>query len=203
MKPSRIILTLLTLALLVGLIWQVVMRLDELTVDKQKRDKSSRPAPVVTAPIELTAIDMERAFSGTLEAKAEFVAAPKVGGVVERLWGDLGDAVERGQVVANLDNAEFVQAVNQAEAELAVAKANLAEANSLLEIAERELERIDQLRTRGVSSASQRDAAQADQLAKKAHVQVTLAQLARARSELETARIRLGYSDVIGRTWSK
>jgi RND family efflux transporter MFP subunit len=77
-----------------------------------------------------------------------------------------------------------------------VARANLAEAQSLLKIAERELQRIDKLRQRGVSSESQRDSAKADQLAKQAHVEVTRAQVIRAKAELETARIRLGYTEV-------
>jgi multidrug resistance efflux pump len=46
-------------------------------------------------------------------------------------------------VVAQLDNDEYIQAVRQMEAELAVAQANLAEAQSQLKIAERELQRID------------------------------------------------------------
>lgn len=197
MKFTRIILLLVAFLVVAAIAWQVVVRLDALHDDKQAKRKNSRPAPVVTAPIQRTSIALERTFSGTLEADAEFVAAPKVGGIIQLLSVNLGDSVSRGQVIARLDNAEFVQAVAQAEAELAVAKANLGEANSLLEIAERELERIDQLSARGVSSASQRDAAQADQLAKKAHVQVTLAQLARARAQLETARIRLGYTEVM------
>lgn len=124
------------------------------------------------------------------------VVAPKVSGRIEQLDVDLADTVSRGQLVATLDNAEYVQALRQAQADLAVAKANLAEAGSLLTIAERELQRVDKLRDRGVSSESQRDAAMADQLAKKAHVEVTRAQVTRVQAELETTRIRLGYTQV-------
>ena len=100
-----------------------------------------------------------RTFSGSLQAHAEFVVAPKVSGRVERLDVDLADSVTRGQLVARLDNDEYVQALRQAQADLAVAKANLAEAESLLKIAQRELQRIDKLRQRGVSSESQVDTA--------------------------------------------
>ncbi|MDX1529520.1 MAG: efflux RND transporter periplasmic adaptor subunit, partial [Gammaproteobacteria bacterium] len=121
---------------------------------------------------------------------------PKVGGRIEEIAVDLADTVNRGQLVARLDDDEFVQTVAQVEAGWAVAKANVAEARSLVEIAERELKRIDDLRKRGVASASQLDAARADQLAKRAHVEVTKAQLARAEAELEAARIRLGYTQI-------
>jgi RND family efflux transporter MFP subunit len=196
MKSSRFISLSLLIVAVAGLGWQIYSRLDSLQEDTQSNRKEARPTPVVTAPIERTSIALERSFSGTLEAHAEFVAAPKVGGVIEYLSVNLGDSVARGQVVAKLDNAEYVQAVVQAAAELKVARANLGEANSLLEIAGRELKRTDQLSERGLSSASQRDVVQADQLAKEAHVEVTLAQVTRAEAQLETAHIRQAYTEV-------
>lgn len=156
----------------------------------------TRAVPVEVAAVEHGPIERRREFTGTLEPRAEFVVAPKVSGRIEEIGVDLADTVTRGQVVAKLDDDEFVQAVAQAQADWAVAKANLAEARSQLEIAERELERMDQLRERGVASASQRDVAKADQLAKQAHVEVTKAQLTRAAAALELARIRLGYTEV-------
>ena len=177
--------------------WMVQARLQESAQEDAVGGRAgSRPVPVEVAPIERGAIALRRSFTGTLDAHAELVVAPKVSGRVVELNVDLADTVSRGQVVARLDNAEYVQAVKQSEADLAVALANLAEARSLLQIAERELQRIDQLRQRGVSSESQRDVAKADQLAKQAHVEVTRAQVARAEAELEMARIRLGYTAV-------
>ena len=76
------------------------------------------------------------------------------------------------------------------------AQANLAEAQSLLTIAERELDRVGKLSDRGVSSASQLDIARADQLAKQAQVAVSTAQVTRAQAALATARIRLSYTEV-------
>lgn len=198
MKPflKKTFFILLAVALAGGLGWQIYQRFDN-TGDKPRRSmKKAQAVPVEAANIEHGPIALIRAFSGTLEAHAEFVAASKISGRLERLHIDLADHVMRAQVVAELDNAEYVQAVAQAEANLAVAQANLAEARSLLRIAERELARIDKLSERGVSSASQRDTAQAEQLAKAAHVRVTQAQVARAEAELETSRIRLGYTKV-------
>lgn len=156
-----------------------------------------RPVPVEVARIERGPIALRRTFTGNLITQAELVVAPKIDGRVLELAVDLADPVARGQVVARLDSAEYVQAVKQAEADRAVARANLTEAESLLEISRRELERVEQLRERGLSSASQLDVARADELASEAHVQVTRAQLARAEAALETARIRLGYTRVI------
>ncbi len=177
-------------------VWLGQGRLQDATPGPAKRAKETRAVPVEIAAVERGAIERRRAFTGTLEARAEFVVAPKVSGRIEEISVDLADTVARGELVARLDDDEFVQAVAQVQADWAVAKANLGEARSLLVIAERELERVERLRKRGVASASQRDAAKADQLAKQAHVEVTKAQLTRAEAGLEAARIRLGYTQV-------
>ncbi len=177
--------------------WQVYERLaagEAAVADQGKPER--RPVPVELADITTGTIALRRQFTGTLEARAEFVVSPKVGGRIVRLTADLGDTVKRDEVVALIDDAEHRQALAQAEADLAVARANLAEARSQLVIAERELERIDQLQQRGVSSVSQRDVAMADQLAKQALVEVGRAQVARAEAAVETARIRLDYTRV-------
>lgn len=155
-----------------------------------------RPAPVEVMPIIRGPIELRRTFSGTLEPRAEFVVAPKVAGRVERLTVNISDRVIRGQLVGELDNDEYVQAVAQARADLAVANANLAEAGSELKIATRELDRVRTLQQRGVASEAQLDSSQANQLAKQAKHEVAKAQLVRAQSTLETAKIRLGYTKI-------
>lgn len=160
-----------------------------------------RPVPVEVMPVERGLIELGRTFSGTLEARAEFVVAPKVSGRIERLMVNIADPVERGQLVAELDSDEYVQAVAQAQADLAVAQANAAEARNALEIAGRELKRIETLRQRGVASESQLDAVRARELASQSALEVAEAQVVRAKSALVTARIRLGYTQ-ISADWS-
>lgn len=163
---------------------------------RHKRGDASRSVPVETVLIETGPIVLKRTFSGTLEPLADFVVAPKVSGRIEKFLVDISDAIKQGQLVGELDNAEYVQAVAQAQADLVVAKANLTKAKSALEIAGRELERTRKLLKRGIASDSEFDALKADQLAKKAQLQVARAQLTKAASSLETARIRLGYTRI-------
>jgi RND family efflux transporter MFP subunit len=152
--------------------------------------------PVEVARIQSGALEQRRTFSGALEAPAQVVVAPKVSGRVERLAVNLADTVSRGQVVAELDNDEYVQVVAQTRAELAVSRANLTEARSALEIASRELERITRLRERGVASESNLDSARANRLARQAQLEVARAGVTRAEATLETARIRLSYTRI-------
>jgi len=146
-------------------------------------------------------MEWRRTFSGTLESPSKLVVAPKISGRIEKLTIDLGDPVERGQVVAWLDDDEYVQAVNLSKAELEVAKANRVEAESALEIAARRLKRMEQLRQRNVASDAEFDTSTAEHLGKLAQLEVSRAELRKAEAALKTAEIRLGYTRVAA-SWS-
>lgn len=187
--------TVILLGAAVGLGWAIFSQLQQ-QASPGKRGKVSRPAPVEVAQIQRGPIVLRRTFNGELEALAEFVVSPKVSGRVERVFVNIADTVKRGRVVAELDNAEYVQAVAQARADLLVAKANLAKTKSALEIANREFKRTESLLKRGIASDSELDTARQDQLAKQAQLDVAKAQLTKAQSSLKTANIRLGYTKV-------
>ena len=191
--PKIVILALLLISMAV-LGWWMTSLLQDRT-DGSSR-KALRPIPVAVAPIQHGPIAMRRTFSGELEATAQFLAAPKVSGRVERMLVNIADSVARGQVVAELDNEEYVQAVAQSQADLDVARANQSEAESAYEIAKREFKRTESLLNRGIASDSQYDAVRQEQLAKQAQLRVAQAQVAKAESSLQTANIRLGYTKV-------
>lgn len=191
----RFIVMLLIASVVSGMGWLVFKRI------KTSQGSADQGNPSMVIPVEVEAIKkgsitLKRTFSGTVEAQSEFLVAPKVSGRVKRLYVGVSDTVSQGQLVAELDDDEYVQEVAQAKADLVVAKANLVEAQSALIIADRELDRIKTLNTRGVKSESQLDVAATGQLAKKARLEVARAQVIRAEATLETANIRLGYTKV-------
>jgi len=194
-KMKQVLILLIVLSVATGIAWLVYERIDEVA-DRQRSRGGKKPVPVEVAEIQRGPIELVHIFTGTLEAQAQFVVAPKVSGLIEELSVDMADTVIRGQVVAKLDDAEYVQAVIQAQADLAVAKANLAEAESLMTISQRKLERIEKLYQRGINSGEQFDTAKAEQLSAQARIKVTQAQLKRAEAVLKTARIRLTYTKV-------
>lgn len=203
-RPSKKqIITAIIIIVVVVFGWEIVNRIRNMSDSTQRRGGlgGSRVVPVEVAPVQIGSIELRRTFSGTLEAPEEFVVAPKISGRVKRLHVDLGDAVRRDQVVAELDDEEYVQSLLLAEADLAVARANLVEAESAYEIAEREFKRIDTLLEQGLASDSEFDSAKADQLSKKAKREVSRAQVTKAEALLETAKIRLGYTKVTAE-WS-
>jgi multidrug efflux pump subunit AcrA (membrane-fusion protein) len=155
-----------------------------------------QPAAVEVAAVGVGRLEGRRAYSATLEARARVTIAPKVAGTIVSMPVDLGDVVERGQVIARLDSAEFEQASAQAAAEMAVALAQQAQAQSAAEIAARELERTRSLHAKGIASDATLDQARSAELAATSAVAVAAAQLARAQAANQAAEIRLGYSTI-------
>lgn len=196
MRSARFwLLGLIGVALVVALGIVVAKRL---TTAEGASQQSHEPLaiPVEVAPVERGPLEQRRVFSGALAAVARITVAPKVAGRIVSLRLEIADPVERGTIVARLDDDEFTQSVLQAEAELAVAQAGLTEAESAAGIATRELDRVGTLHERGIASDSQLDTVQADHLAKDARVQVARAQVKRAEAMLQSARIRLGYTTI-------
>jgi RND family efflux transporter MFP subunit len=155
---------------------------------------------VEVAPVERATIREFRTFTGTLHAAARFDVAPKIGGRLVRLEVDLGDRVEQDQVIARLDDDEYVQELEQARAELEVARAGLAEAQSASDARERQYDRIRQLREQRVASQQELDAAEAEAKAQRARVRLALAQVAQRDAALRAAEVRLAYT-TIRATW--
>lgn len=165
--------------------------------DAAKTRRKRGPVPVEVAEVATGPIELRRTYTGSVRARERFVVAADVSGRVQRLLVDLADPVTRGQVVAELDDQEDAQGVNSAAAQLAVARANLASAESALVIATRELERVEQLRASHVLAASEVDRVKAQHLAATTNVEVAQAQIKRMESELKGARIRSSYNKVV------
>lgn len=156
----------------------------------------SGPVPVEVAPVRQGPIERRRTLTGTLEAASEFLIAPKVAGRVESVSVDLGDEIERGQVVVKIDDDEFVQTAAQARAAVGVAKAEHVAAKSALEIAERNLERTRALVAEGVATEANLDTARSQQLAATAQVDVAASEVARSKATLRAAEVRASYTRV-------
>ncbi|HCS47703.1 MAG TPA: efflux RND transporter periplasmic adaptor subunit [Candidatus Aminicenantes bacterium] len=157
---------------------------------------------VEIAPVEKGTVRDVGQFSGTLIPKSSFLVAPKISGRLKQLLIDIGDRVSRDQLVAVIEDEEYQQQLLQAEADLRVTRANLEEAESSLELANKDLERAKTLHQKGIQSDSQLDAAVSQHDAQEARRKVALAQLANREAALETARVRLSYSRIKA-SWEK
>ncbi len=193
MKKPIIVLIFLVLIGLLG--WQVYTKV----ISPGAGEGPVRGTPAVAVEIQTARTGTIRdmgVFTGTLHPRSRFVVAPKIGGRLEELSVYVGDRVEPGKLVAVLDQGEYAQQVEQARAELEVARAQVAESRSALEIAGRELERVKELRRQKIASESELDATEADFKARQAKHQVALAQVNQRKASLEAAQVRLSYTRI-------
>ncbi|MFV8834833.1 efflux RND transporter periplasmic adaptor subunit [Aquisalimonas sp.] len=159
------------------------------------------PGEARGVPVEVVAVEQrdltERArFSGSLMAATRVGIAPRITGRLDYLHVDLGDVVESGEILAELDDEEFRQELAQVRAELLVARASTNEAEAALAAAERRLRRTRELREQRVASESELEAAETELQAERARLELAQAQVSQREAAVRAAEIRLGYSRI-------
>jgi len=152
---------------------------------------------VETQILEKIPVNDARIFSGTLQSADKFIVSAKVAGLLRGLQVNIGDRIEKGQLIAWLDDQEFAQQVARAKAERDVAKARVAEARASLIITERDYQRIQQLRKQKIASESEFDLSLTKLNAERARSQVAEAQMDQAESLLKAAEIQASYTKIL------
>ena len=191
---KKLFLALLILFVAAGFGWLVNRRIKSATNTAFERPAAA--VAVETQPVYKEAIKDVGIFTGTLLPKSQFVVAPKVSGWLRELLVNFGDTVRRNEVIAIIDDAEFTQQVEQARAELQVAKATAENCASDLELAKREYERAKTLREKQIASASELDESEAALNSCQTKLKVSLAQVTQKEAALKAAELRLSYTKV-------
>lgn len=117
---------------------------DKTSAAPQKRAQPAAPQTlaITVAPVEARTVQRSVETTGSLLAWEEVVLNTAVPGTVARLLVDLGDRVEAGQVVAELDKREFALTVEQAEATLRAARDQVERAAAQVAAAEANLRQV-------------------------------------------------------------
>jgi len=119
--------------------------------------------------------------TGSVEPVRKIEVTSKASGEVTRLYVDIGDEVEAGALLAEVDPRDVKNAFDQAEADLQVARARL-------EISQAQLDRSEELLQSGVISAQEHESRALD-------FANSRATLVRAETNYELSQLRL--NDVI------
>ena len=85
--------------------WRIYENLGgEEPTSPRQRGSGTRAVAVEVASVGCGSIRDVRLFTGTLLARSLFVIAPKIVGRLDSVTVDVGDVVERGQLIATLDD---------------------------------------------------------------------------------------------------
>ncbi|PZO20219.1 MAG: efflux transporter periplasmic adaptor subunit [Leptolyngbya foveolarum] len=168
----------------------------------------------LTVEVNKDAITVRITASGTIEPVRSVNLSPKTAGTVEELYVEQGDQVEKGQVIARMDNeqinAQIVQSkagvaearaqldealrgptstdIRQVEASVSQTRAQLEDARARLALAEDEATRDQSLFNRGAISRSDLDRVLSDRRSANANLDQAFARLAEAEQRLVDAQ---------------
>ncbi len=158
----------------------------------------SRPAVAVNIDeVKYAPIQEVREFTGTVYPLYQYIVAPKVSGRIIEINKRIGDWVQKKEVIARIDDAEYQQAVREAEANLKIAKSSLSESKSQFGLARQELKRVQSLQEKGIASPSELDAATTNYTAQQSRIELAKAQVEQRDAALLSSKIRLGYTVLI------
>jgi HlyD family secretion protein len=170
----------------------------------------TRPAAVLVGSAVAGTVREQTVGPGTVQSRYSVSLGGRVAGTIDRVLVDVGDEVEKDQLLATLDRTELDArfrsargAVASAREEVALARANLAKARSDLDLARIKNERATNLVTPGLISVEQADeargaflAAEANERASLAAVDARQAALARLVQEQRVAETILSYTAI-------
>jgi RND family efflux transporter MFP subunit len=165
---------------------------------------AERPDNATAAGAPATATAAMREFSTAVTAigavkpqiGAEVRVGARISGKLMRLPANIGDRVERGQVIAELESADLAATVARQEAAVQVARAKIADAEARQKLSEATHQR--QLALMRVSGTSQQlvDEALRESQSAAAGVQIAIRERELAEAQLSEARVNLSYATI-------
>ena len=138
----------------------------------------------------------ERLYAGKTLASRSSELGFKRGGEIAQVLVDIGDVVQKDQVLARLDSRTLASNLNQAEANTALAQANLSAAKAEAQLAAKTEQRFRTLLEQGNISKQIYDEAQLSVQTKQAQEQVAQANVKRALAATSADKIALAEAAI-------
>jgi len=153
----------------------------------------SRSETVAVEVVGLQIRDIEESLElvGSLEAGRDVEIRSRVSGQIQALSVDVGDSIAAGQELVRIESSQQQELVRQSEALKKVAIAELAAQDLRVKAALQEFERVEDLRSKGVGTTQQLEAAESKLEIARAESRLAASKVDRAESELAGSRLAL------------
>jgi len=149
-----------SLLILITVVGLVIYRVWGFTQKKAAPERAARmEIPVEVTPVVSKPLIYSVKVNGDIMPLMQVDLFPKVSGYLERIDVHIGDTVNQGQVIAQIDRTDFLQKVREIEAKVGQAKAQLSEleAGTRTEELRQAEEAVNQARSRFENARLQRE----------------------------------------------
>ncbi len=151
----------------------------------------------LTAPVTRGAITATVTATGTLNPLVSVQVGTYVSGPIQALFADYNTEVRRGQLLAKIDPRPFQVKVDEAEADLANARAKLAKDRADAALRAVTLKRNRALAGHGIVAESDLDLAVSQDRQAQAQIALDEAAIQSADAKRREARLNLAYTDIV------
>lgn len=151
----------------------------------------------ITEPVKRTTIDKNVLATGSVRASQRTEVGAQVSGKIISLNVKLGQAVKKGDLIAEIDASNQSNSLSTAEASLASYQAKLKSAQVALEVAQSNYVRLSKLYKSDSASLSDLETAKNTLASAKATVDEVKSQIQTAQISVNDAKTNLNYTQII------
>jgi RND family efflux transporter MFP subunit len=181
---------------LVGVLGLKLWREEAKDAQTATKSKGTQVVPVKALPLTRGPIEEILSFSGSCEPESRFELSSQLDGVLVKLNKQVGEWVEKGEVVASLDSDLAQQLLLEAKASYAVAVARWKETQNEAQLAQKNAQRVAQLKAKEVVSEADFDKVESARLAAESAIAVAEAEMQLAQAKVHSAEMNLNYCDI-------
>lgn len=135
--------------------------------------------------------------SGTINPVNTVSVGSTVSGLIKAIYVDYNSQVKKGQLLAQIDPANFEATVQQNQAQINSAQADLARLEAVTEMSRKTYVRYRNLYQKNFIAKSELDQAESDYKSNLAQIGAAKAKINQAQATYKTAMTNLGYTKII------
>ena len=150
-----------------------------------------------TKPIERCTITQVVEASGTINPVNTVSVGSTVSGLIKEIFVDYNDVVKKGQILAQIDPANFIAQVQQNQAQINNAQANLQKLQAIANYDQKQYARYKNLYAKNFVAKSELDEKLSTYQSDLAQMNAARAQINQYRASLKTAQTNLSYTKII------
>lgn len=150
-----------------------------------------------TRPLERCTITQVVEASGTINPVNTVSVGSTVSGLIQDIYVDFNSQVKKGQILARIDPRNFEATVQQNQAQIANAQANVAKLQAIADYDKKMYERYKNLYAKNFVAKSELDQYKSTYYSDLAQIRAAQAQVNQYKANLKTAQTNLGYTQII------